>query len=201
MISLGVCFYHSTGSKDHESLLVPTLGALRYMLRSEYVLKTTFGCINNERINPSEYGWRVNEPMISIVWYDEETIKAVVASASSSSSSSASSASASSSSASASKGCGCKGAKCDGSTAGCRNCYRMCKACNSRCKCKGNCSNPHNNGGTCARCEPHDESDDNATDDEEQAPETLPLVSRDADNIDSGTDSDDGDHDDADDDT
>ena len=44
---------------------------------------------------------------ISIVW-NEETIKAVVAS----------------------KGCGCKGAKCDGSTAGCRNCYRMCKPCN-----------------------------------------------------------------------
>ena len=53
-------------------------------------------------------------------------------------------------------------------------------------KCKGNCSNPHNNG-TCARCEPHDESDDNATDDEEQAPETLPIVSRNADTIDSGT--------------
>ena len=156
---------------------MPTLGALRYhMLRSEYVLKTVFSFINSEPINPSQYGWRIDEPMISIVWDDEETIKAVVAS----------------------KGCGCKGAKCDGSTAGCRNCYRMCKACNSRCKCKGNYY-PHNNGGTCAGCEPHDESDDNATDDEEQTPETLPLVSRNADTIDSATDSDDSDH--ADDDT
>ena len=25
-----------------------------------------------------------------------------------------------------SEGCGCKGAKCDGSTVGCRNCYKMC---------------------------------------------------------------------------
>ena len=57
----------------------------------------------------------------------------------------------------------------------------MCKACNSRHKCKDNC-NSHNNGGTCATCEPHDESDDNATD-EEQAPETLPLVSRIADTM------------------
>ena len=57
-----VCFYSTTGSKDHESLLVPTLGA--HMLRSEYVLETVFGCINNEPINPREYGWRVNEPMI-----------------------------------------------------------------------------------------------------------------------------------------
>jgi hypothetical protein len=104
-----VCFYHSTGSKDHECLLIPTLGALRYhMLRSEYILKTVFGFTNSEPIDPSQYGWRINEQMISIVWDDEETIKAVVAS----------------------KGCGCKGAKCDGSTAGCRNCYRMCKPCN-----------------------------------------------------------------------
>ena len=63
---------------------------------------------------------------ISIVWDDEETIKAVVAS----------------------KGCGCKGAKCDGSTVGCRNFYSMCKPCNSMCKCKG-CNNPHSNGETC----------------------------------------------------
>ena len=93
MISLGKCLYHSTESKDHESLLVPTLGALRYhMLRSEYVLKTVFGFMNSELINPSQNGWRIDEPMISIVWDDVETIKAVVAS----------------------KGCGCKGAKCDG---------------------------------------------------------------------------------------
>ena len=68
----------------------------------------------------------------------------------------------------ASKGCGCKGAKCDGSTAGCRNCYRMCKPCSSTRKCKG-CNNPHNKGGTCARCEPQDDSDNNATDDEQEA--------------------------------
>ena len=71
----------------------------------------------------------------------------------------------------------------------------MCKPCNSRCKCKGNCKNPHNNGGTCARCEQRDETDDNATDDEDQAPETLPLVTRSADTIDSSTDSDNSDHD------
>ena len=169
-----VCFYHSTGSKDHECLLVPTLGALRYhMLRSEYVLKTVFAFTNSVPIDSAQYGWRIDNSVISIIWDDEETMKAVVAS----------------------KGCGCKGAKCDGSTSGCRNCYRMCKPCNSRCKCKGNCKNPHNNGGKCARCEQHDESDDNATDDEEQAPETLPLVSRSADTIDSSTDSDDSDHD------
>ena len=174
-----ICFYHSTGSKDHECLLVPTMSALRYhMLRSEYVIKTVFSFTTSTTIDVIQYGWRMDNS-ISVIWDDEDTMKAIVAS----------------------KGCGCKGAKCDGSTAGCRNCYRMCKACNSRCKCKGSCNNPHNNGGTCARCEPHDESDDNATDDEEQAPETLPLLSRDGDTIDSATDNDDSDHDDADDDT
>ena len=169
-----ICFYHSTGSKDHECLLVPTLSALRYhMLRCEYVLKTVFSVVNSVHniIDPSQYGWRIDESVISIVWDDEQTMKAVVES----------------------KGCGCKGAKCDGSTAGCRNCYRMCKPCNPRCKCKGICSNPHNNNGTCPRCESNNESDDSATEDEEQAPETLPLVSRNAETIDCNTDSDDDD--------
>ena len=155
------------------------MSALRYhMLRSEYVLKTVFAFTSSTTIDASQYGWKVDNSIISVIWDDEDTMKAIVAS----------------------KGCGCKGAKCDGSTAGCRNWYRMCKACNSRCKCKDNCDNPHNNGGTCARCEPHDESEDNATDDE-QAPEILPLVSRNGDTIDSATDSNDSDHADADDDT
>ena len=72
----------------------------------------------------------------------------------------------------------------NGSTAGCGNCYRMCKPCNSRCKCKGNCRNPHNDGGTCARCEPQDETDDSVSDDEER----LPLVTQSADTFDSESD-------------
>ena len=80
------------------------------MLRSEYVLKTVFNALNsvhNNIIDPSQYGWRIDDSVISIVWDDDETMKAVLES----------------------KGCGCNGAKCDGSTAGCRNCYRMCKPC------------------------------------------------------------------------
>ena len=53
------------------------------------------------------------------------------------------------------------------------------------CKCKGNCRNLHNNGVTCGRCEKHDST----TNDEEQAPEMLPLVTYSADAIDSSTDS------------
>ena len=77
------------------------------MLRSEYVLKTVF---SRTMIDTSQYGWRIDNS-IAVIWDDEDTIKAITDS----------------------KGCGCKGAKCDGSTAGCRNCYRMCKPCNHRC--------------------------------------------------------------------
>ena len=46
-----ICFYHSTGSKDHECLLVPTLGD--HMLRSEYVLKTDFAFTTSTVIDVS----------------------------------------------------------------------------------------------------------------------------------------------------
>ena len=39
-ITRRVCFHHNSGRKDHECLLIPSLGGLNYhMLRSEYVLK------------------------------------------------------------------------------------------------------------------------------------------------------------------
>ena len=69
----------------------------------------------------------------------------------------------------------------------------MYKPCNSRCKCKSNCRNPHNNGRTCARCEQQDDIDDIASDDEEQAPERLPIVTCSADAVDTNTESDDSD--------
>ena len=62
------------------------------------------------------------------------------------------------------KGCGCKAQKCDGSTTGCRSCYRMCKPCTVKCNCKALCNNPHNNGGTCPKCAVQEESE---TSDEE----------------------------------
>lgn len=38
---------------------------------------------------------------------------------------------------------------------GCNNCFRNCRPCNIKCKCKGNCQNPHNNGGMCPKCDGH----------------------------------------------
>ena len=103
--------------------------------------------------------------IISVVWDDQETMKEIHAS----------------------KGCGCKGAKCDGSTTGCRNCFKMCKPCVHKCKCRGNCNNPHNNGGTCLKCRVQHETDGSDVTDDEELPDTLPLVTRSTDMIDTDT--------------
>ena len=75
----------------------------------------------------------------------------------------------------ASKGCDFKGAKCDGSTAWCRNCRNVLLGVSVRVIVIIPIT-------TVERVQPH-ESDVNASDDKEQAPETLPLVSRIADTI------------------
>ena len=118
-----VCFHHSSGSKDHECLLIPSLSALRFhMLHSEYVLKIVFHACNSTLppISACEYGWSMVNNQLQVVWDEEEVMDKVKSN----------------------KGCGCKGAKCDGSRAGCQNCYQMCRPCTMKCKCKLKCNNP-----------------------------------------------------------
>ena len=137
------------------------------MLRSEYILKIVFALSDlHASIDPCQYGCSIINSSIKIIWDDEDSIKSIQVS----------------------KGCNCKSAKCDGTTAGCRNCFRSCKPCTHKCKCKGSCKNPHNNGGRCSNCEAQDESDQ---DDEQQTePEMLPLVTRTAETLNCNTDSD-----------
>ena len=52
-------------------------------------------------------------------------------------------------------GCGCaKGCAISKTgTSRCKSCSKQCKPCIAdRCKCKAQCNNPHNNGGTCLKC-------------------------------------------------
>ena len=91
-----------------------------------------------------EHGWKMEGDKIQILWDEDEMIARVTAR----------------------KGCGCKAQKCDGSTAGCRSCYRMCQACTIKCKCKMLCNNPHNNARTCPKCAVEQEGELDRSDDE-----------------------------------
>ena len=75
-----VCFHHSTGSKGHECLLIPSLGALRYhiMLRSEYVFKIIYPSGNHSVIDISKYCWKMDGDKIQVLWDEKEAIKRVV---------------------------------------------------------------------------------------------------------------------------
>lgn len=141
------------------------------MLRSEYVFKIVFNSFNSTAsvVNACEYGWKATNNQICIVWDEEEVMNRLKVG----------------------KGCGCKAAKCDGSGAGCRNCFQMCRPCSMKCKCKLRCRNPHNNGGTCERCRPADPLDvdsDSDDDNEGTSDNMLPLVERRQESVDTDTD-------------
>ena len=75
-----VCFHHSTGSKDHEALLAPSLGALKYhMLRSEFVIKMLFSFLSapTNNIDFLEYGWKLVNDKVEIIWEDPEMMEKV----------------------------------------------------------------------------------------------------------------------------
>ena len=59
--------------------------------------------------------------------------------------------------------CSCKESntnRCSGNGRGCKRCFLSCNACNLKCKCKGICDNPHNNGGVCSKCRILDDNSD-----------------------------------------
>ena len=75
-----VCFHHSGGSKDHESLLAPSMSALKYhKLRSGFVLKVIFThCTPLHELNCIDYGWNIVSNTVEIVWDDAENIEKVI---------------------------------------------------------------------------------------------------------------------------
>ena len=124
-----VCFHHSSGSKDHEALLVPSMGTLRYhMLQSQFVIKIFSFCTLSHNVDFLNHGWKTqNDRIDTLGWPGNDKVTGT-------------------------KGCGFKEARCDGTTAGCRNCHKMCRPCTIKGKCKAQYNNSHNNGGKCPRC-------------------------------------------------
>ena len=107
-----MCFHHSSGSKDHQCLLIPSLSALRL-----HVMLWCFQNIFVMQYNSisCECMWRI----IKFSVWDKEVNRLK-----------------------AGKGYGCKAASVmatDGSGAGCRNCFHMCRPCSMKCTCKLRC--------------------------------------------------------------
>ena len=72
-----VCFYHSSGSKDHEYLLIPTMSSLRYhMLRCEYIMKLVYVSVQGQTLEGGfeQYGWKLVNGSVQIVWEDDELL-------------------------------------------------------------------------------------------------------------------------------
>ena len=116
-----VSFYHSSASKGHEYLLIPSSTALKYhMLRCQYIIKVVYTSMQDQTLSGGveNYGWKDVNEKIQILWENKDFVKLICTALV--------------------KDVGVKELGCDGSKAGCKNCYRMCKPCTPKCKRKIN---------------------------------------------------------------
>ena len=135
-----VCYFHNQGSADLFKLILPSDEALRlHVSRGSYVLQMAVkSCDSNSelyKILPE--GWVEHDGKVKIKW--DENIDEIRKELRKRKKSFV-------------RKCGCKSGKCSGEGRGCNNCCKQCKPCNQQCTCKGICSNPYNNGGTCSKC-------------------------------------------------
>ena len=122
--------------------MLPSEGALqKHLQRAEYVFRllfdstTAFSDVYKE-LGP---GWEMINGKVNVVWDNKiHEIKSILEKKKARP---------------GPKACSCSAhERCTGKGNGCLSCYRSCRACNVKCKCKGTCNNPHNNGGTCDKC-------------------------------------------------
>ena len=130
-----VCYFNHKGNATLFQSILPTNTALELQIkRGEYILKLLFESAPvGNHYSVIATGWIVENHNIKIKW--DEKIKTV-----------------SSSVKKKANKCACSKCAVDGP--GCLRCAKACLPCNKSCKCKGQCLNPHNNGGTCSKCQP-----------------------------------------------
>ena len=144
-----VCYFMNHGSKNLYQQILPSATAINYhCLRGTYVMHIAneHQAISNYFESFDQFGWVQNSSgLISVLWdanIDKErqllTSKRKPPAAR----------------------CYCQ----TGTCMSCKNCAKACKPCHTKCKCKGECSNPHNAGGTCGpsciRNDIHDNKED-----------------------------------------
>ena len=143
-------YFACQGTQEAFKTQLPITGAIKmHLKRAEYVLKLIFdSCIAFSDVYQNVgKGWECVNGVLQIVWYEEfETVKRSLNEKRTKP---------------GSRKCSCSSIdRCTGKTkSGCINCFWACRPCTVKCKCKGECGNPHNNNGTCVRCHHGTEND------------------------------------------
>ena len=137
-------YFSCQGTQEAFKTQLPIKGAIKmHLKRAEYVLKLIFdSCVGHSDVysNVGE-GWEYVDGVLQIVWYEEfEIVKRSLNEKRAKP---------------GSRKCSCSSInRCSGKTkSGCVNCFWACKPCTVKCKCKGECGNPHNNNGNCSKCQ------------------------------------------------
>ena len=139
-----ICYFDCQGKTELFKMILPSDSALfLHVARGNYIMQL----VHESRIaNANTYeetneGWVIENESISIQW--EENIKGIKKGLTFKKAP-----------LSAGIGCGCsKGCSLSSElTTRCKICTKQCRPCRPKCKCKGLCGNPHNNGGKCTLC-------------------------------------------------
>ena len=136
-----VCYFSNHGSKNLYRLIIPSDAALNlHKMRGEFIVKLALEsplASSDHYKRPDEYGWKRLGDTLEIMWDENIEItrkqlnrRRPLPKAK----------------------CSCRPGRCSIETKGCKNCTKSCKPCTNICLCKGQCNNPHNNGGVCPIC-------------------------------------------------
>ena len=137
------CYFNNQGHTILFNSLLPSDSALSLKIkRGEFILRLILdeASVSNCYEDVGE-GWLVDGDLIKIKWDEDQGKKRKAGSTRLNTVNS------------------CQCSKCGVSGPGCKRCTKACLPCNKRCKCKGDCDNPHNaaNIGYCHTCKPQTE--------------------------------------------
>ena len=160
-----VCYFNCPGSSDVLKLMLPTTSALElHVCRANYCLQILFeSCYPF----PTSYqkigrGWIMVDDKCLIEWESQKVQKelekkrmkpkSVIVK------------------------CLCSSVACCGPNSRCKKCTKSCRPCSTKCKCKANCLNPHNNGGDCSKCRNEQGVRNNIADGEQISSEAIVQI-------------------------
>ena len=129
-------FHDSSGGQHHEEKIMPSITALQqHICRAQYVVRLAYESPSHTSsfADCHDCGWLFREnDVLSVVWDTAHGAKTA-------------------SMVEMNYHCSCR-TGCVGGRGGCQSCFQNCQPCTVRCRCRGNCQNPHNRNGVSTRC-------------------------------------------------